>query len=76
MKDIMQIIDEARIEFADIELALKNEDEAQRLRARPATRAVFLRLPTELVAMLDRAAEEDGRNRQSYIIKLLKGKLS
>ncbi|MDE1868361.1 MAG: hypothetical protein KGH60_00110 [Candidatus Micrarchaeota archaeon] len=62
---------ELRKEFASLEEALKNEDEARRLQ-KEQTRPVFMRLPKSLVEQIDRKAEEEGRNRQNYIMKVLK----
>lgn len=66
---------ELRREYASLEAALKNEDEAHRLQ-REQTRPVFMRLPKSLVEEIDRKAQEEGRNRQNYIMKVLKEALA
>ena len=67
-------IRELRKEYAGLELALKNEDEAHRLQAK-VTRPVFLRVPAALLQSIEQKAKEDGRSRQNYILKVLSDRI-
>ena len=70
--EFIMVLDRLRVEFAELEQRLKNEDEAGRLRGgKEPTKPVFLRLPVNLLEKVDRNAKNDHRNRQSYVIKVL-----
>ena len=68
-KKFFEVLDALRIKYAQLELDLKNETEAQRLRT--ASVPILLRVPQDLLMKIEQNARKDARNRQSYILKVL-----